>query len=171
MKELAMNRRNFAAGSAATLALLGGTISLWRAARPVSAHAEDFEVVKSDAEWRSILNDAQYAVLREESTERPGTSPLLEEHRKGVFHCAGCDLAAYSSETKYDSGTGWPSFWDSLPGAIGTKEDTSLFMTRVEVHCRRCGGHFGHIFDDGPPPTGKRHCLNGIALIFKPAVA
>jgi peptide-methionine (R)-S-oxide reductase len=150
-----MNRRSFLARTAATAVLLTGTSTLWRLARPIPANAENFEVVKSEAEWHQILNDAQYAVLRQESTEYPGTSPLLEEHRKGIFHCAGCDLAAYPSETKYESGTGWPSFWDSLPGAIGTKEDTSLFMTRVEVHCRRCGGHFGHIFDDGPPPPAS----------------
>jgi peptide-methionine (R)-S-oxide reductase len=166
-----MNRRTFLTGSAATIAALAGTAALWRIGAPMPASAESFEVVKTDAEWRAILNDAQYAVLRQEDTERPGTSPLLGEHRKGVFHCAGCDLPVYSSETKYESGTGWPSFWDSLPGAVGTKEDSSLFMTRIEVHCRRCGGHFGHIFDDGPPPTGKRHCLNGLALTFKPAVA
>jgi peptide-methionine (R)-S-oxide reductase len=164
-----MDRRSFLTQTVATAALLTGTAVLWRLARPAPAGAESFEVTKSDAEWHSILDDAQYAVLRKESTERPGTSPLLEEHRKGVFHCAGCDLAAYPSETKYESGTGWPSFWDALPGAIGTREDNSLFMTRIEVHCRRCGGHFGHIFDDGPPPTGKRHCLNGLALTFKPA--
>ncbi len=166
-----MNRRTFLTGSAAATAVLAGTTALWRIGAPMPASAESFEVVKTDAEWRSILSEAQYAVLRHEDTERPGTSPLLGEHRKGVFHCAGCDLPVYSSETKYESGTGWPSFWDSLPGAVGTKEDSSLFMTRIEVHCRRCGGHFGHIFDDGPPPTGKRHCLNGLALIFKPAVA
>jgi peptide-methionine (R)-S-oxide reductase len=166
-----MNRRTFITGSAAAFALLAGTTALWRMSRPVPASAETFEVVKTEAEWRAMLNDAQYAVLREEDTERPGTSPLLDEHRKGVFHCAGCDLAVYPSETKFESGTGWPSFWDSLPGAIGTKEDNSLFATRTEVHCRRCGGHFGHIFDDGPPPTGKRHCLNGLALTFMPAVA
>ena len=166
-----MDRRSFLTQTVATAALLTGTAVLWRLARPVPAGAESFEVTKSDAEWHSILDDEQYAVLREESTQRPGTSPLLEEHRKGVFHCAGCDLAAYPSDTKYESGTGWPSFWDSLPGAIGTREDNSLFMTRIEVHCRRCGGHFGHIFDDGPPPTGKRHCLNGLALTFKPATA
>jgi peptide-methionine (R)-S-oxide reductase len=108
-------------------------------------------------------------VLREEDTERAGTSPLDKETRAGVYHCAGCDLAAYSSEHKYDSGTGWPSFWQSLPGTIGTKEDNSLFATRTEVHCIRCGGHFGHIFDDGPEPTGMRHCLNGAALTFRAA--
>ena len=166
-----MNRRSFLTQTTTMIAALTGAASLWRLVRPVAASAESFEVVKSDAEWHAILNDAQYAVLREESTERPGTSPLLQEDRKGVFHCAGCDLAAYPSETKFESGTGWPSFWDALPGAIGTEEDTSLFMTRIEVHCRRCGGHFGHIFDDGPPPTGKRHCLNGLVLIFKPATA
>ena len=166
-----MDRRSFLTRTVATAVLLTGTAVLWRLARPAPADAESFEVVKSDAEWHAILDDAQYAVLRKESTERPGTSPLLKEHRKGVFHCAGCDLAAYPSETKYESGTGWPSFWDALPGAIGASEDNSLFMTRIEVHCRRCGGHFGHIFDDGPPPTGKRHCLNGLALTFKPATA
>ncbi len=166
-----MNRRTFLTGSSAAIAVLAGTAALWRIGAPMPASAESFEVVKTDAEWRAILSEAQYAVLRHEDTERPGTSPLLGEHRKGVFHCAGCDLPVYSSETKYESGTGWPSFWDPLPGAVGTKEDSSLFMTRIEVHCRRCGGHFGHIFDDGPPPTGKRHCLNGLALTFKPAVA
>ena len=166
-----MDRRSFLTQTVATAALLAGTAVLWRLGRPAPAGAESFEVVKSDAEWHAILDDAQYAVLRKESTERPGTSPLLEEHRKGVFHCAGCDLAAYPSETKYESGTGWPSFWDSLPGAIGAKEDRSLLMARTECHCRRCGGHFGHIFNDGPQPTGLRHCLNGLALTFKPAAA
>jgi peptide-methionine (R)-S-oxide reductase len=166
-----MNRRDFLYGSAAAFTLVAGGAALWRTQRPTDARAEAFEVMKTEAEWRGILTDAQYSVLREEATERAFTSPLNEEKRKGVFHCAGCDLPAYSSEAKYDSGTGWPSFWESLPDAVGTKEDNSLFATRTEVHCRRCGGHFGHIFDDGPPPTGKRHCLNGLALAFKPATA
>jgi len=127
-----------------------------------------FEVTRTEAEWKQILPPERYAVLREEHTERAFTSPLNDEKRKGIFHCAGCDLPVYSSETKYNSGTGWPSFWDSLPDAIGIKDDNTLFMTRTECHCRRCGGHFGHIFDDGPQPTGKRHCLNGLALTFKP---
>jgi peptide-methionine (R)-S-oxide reductase len=163
-----MKRRSFLFSGAA-IALLGGTTALWRMGTPTIARAESFEVTKTEEEWRALLSDAQYAVLREEDTEPAGTSPLNNEKRKGIFHCAGCDLPLYPSETKYESGTGWPSFWDSLPGAIGTKEDNSLFMTRTEVHCRRCGGHLGHIFDDGPPPTGKRHCLNGLALTFKPA--
>ena len=110
-------------------------------------------------------------MLRQEDTEYPGTSPLLHEKRKGTFNCAGCDLPLYSSETKFESGTGWPSFWEALPNAVGLKVDNSLFMARTEVHCRRCGGHLGHVFDDGPPPTGKRHCINGVALTFKPATA
>ena len=110
-------------------------------------------------------------MLRQEDTEYPGSSPLLHETRKGNFSCAGCDLPLYSSETKFDSGTGWPSFWEALPNAVGLKVDNSLFMARTEVHCRRCGGHLGHVFDDGPPPTGKRHCINGVALTFKPATA
>jgi peptide-methionine (R)-S-oxide reductase len=128
---------------------------------------EVFEVTKTEAEWRAILSPAQYAVLREEDTERPFTSPLNDEHRKGTFFCAGCDLPAFSSETKFNSGTGWPSFWQPLENAVGLREDKSFFMSRIEVHCRRCGGHFGHVFDDGPPPTGKRYCMNGLALTFR----
>jgi peptide-methionine (R)-S-oxide reductase len=128
-----------------------------------------FEITKTEAEWRAALSEEQYAVLREEATEPAFTSPLNDEKRRGTFHCAGCDLPVYSSDTKFDSGTGWPSFYEALPNAVGTKEDNSLFMTRTEVHCRRCGGHLGHIFDDGPEPTGMRHCINGVALAFKPA--
>lgn len=157
-----MQRRSFLLGSA-TVALAAALLP--RLSGQASA---GFEVTRTDAEWRAALTPAQFAVLRKEGTERPWTSPLLNEHRKGDFHCAGCDLAVYSSENKFDSGTGWPSFWQALPNAVGTRADNSLFMTRTEVHCRRCGGHLGHVFDDGPPPTGKRHCINGVALAFRP---
>ncbi|MGL4238044.1 peptide-methionine (R)-S-oxide reductase MsrB [Tabrizicola sp.] len=135
----------------------------------LGAAGESFEYVLTDAEWREKLGDLAYRVLREEATERPGTSPLDKETRAGIYHCAGCDLAAFSSETKYDSGTGWPSFWKPLPDAIRTREDGGLLGARTEVHCRRCGGHFGHVFDDGPEPTGLRYCMNGVALSFVPA--
>lgn len=143
------------AGASMALISLGG-----------ASAAESFEIVSSEAEWRRLLSADEYAVLREEATEKRYTSPLLAEKRAGFYHCKGCDLAVSSSEHKYDSGTGWPSFWQALPEAVGTKEDNSFFSTRMEVHCRRCGGHFDHILDDGPPPTGKRHCLNGLALSF-----
>ena len=130
-----------------------------------------FEVTKTAADWRRQLTPAQYYVLRDHGTERAGTSPLDHEKRRGTFHCAGCDLPVYSSDAKFDSGTGWPSFWKPLPNAIGTSEDNTFFTTRTEVHCRRCGGHLGHVFDDGPAPTGKRYCMNGVAMTFKPAVA
>ncbi len=138
---------------------------------PSQAHSADppgFEVTKTDAEWRKLLTNDQYQVLRKHDTERPGSSPLDAERRPGTFHCAGCDLPLYASQTKFDSGTGWPSFTAPLPSAIGTAVDRSLFGARTEVHCRRCGGHLGHVFDDGPPPTGKRYCMNGAAMIFKP---
>ncbi len=131
--------------------------------------AGKFEIELSDAQWRERLSPEAYKVLREHGTERAGTSPLDREKRRGVFHCAGCDLPLFDSATKFDSGTGWPSFFKPLENAIGTTEDRAFFMTRTEVHCRRCGGHLGHVFDDGPPPTGLRYCMNGVSLAFKPA--
>ena len=133
--------------------------------------AQDDRVVHSDAEWRATLTADQYAILREDGTERPFTSPLLHEERRGTFACAGCALDLFSSTTKFDSGTGWPSFWAPLNNAVNTKEDRSFGMTRTAVTCRRCDGHLGHVFDDGPKPTGLRYCMNGLALTFKPATA
>ena len=130
---------------------------------------EKFEVSHSEDEWRRRLSPEQYRVLREHGTERAGTSPLDREKRAGTFHCAACDLPLFRMEQKFESGTGWPSFFQPLENAVATREDRSLFMTRTEVHCRRCGGHLGHVFEDGPPPTGLRYCLNGVALTFKPA--
>ncbi|MBL8517728.1 MAG: peptide-methionine (R)-S-oxide reductase MsrB [Betaproteobacteria bacterium] len=123
----------------------------------------------SDEEWKKRLTPEQYQILRKEGTERAGSSPLNDEKRPGVFHCAGCDLALFTSDMKYDSGTGWPSFFTTLPGAFGTKTDFRLIYPRTEYHCARCGGHHGHVFNDGPKPTGQRWCNNGLALKFKPA--
>jgi peptide-methionine (R)-S-oxide reductase len=128
--------------------------------------AQSAEISHTDEEWRKLLTPEQYSVLREDGTERPFTSPLNHEKRQGRFSCAGCDLDAFSSTTKFDSGTGWPSFWAPLDGAIATKQDTSFGMARTAVNCRRCAGHLGHVFDDGPKPTGLRYCMNGVALKF-----
>jgi peptide-methionine (R)-S-oxide reductase len=151
--------------------LLSSTIGLTIGRIAALRAAQTFEVVHSDAEWRKLLTPVQYAVLRQASTERPFTSPLLDEHRHGTFACAGCELALFSSDTKFESGTGWPSFWAPLDGAIGKTQDTTFGMTRTAIHCARCGGHLGHVFDDGPKPTGLRYCMNGVALTFKPASA
>ena len=153
-----MYRRDFITLSIATLLSSG-------AARAQEA----FEVTRTDSEWRAMLTDLQYQVMRHEATERSGSSPLDQNYADGIYHCRGCDLALYASEAKYDSGTGWPSYFESLPNAIRTMDDRKLFSVRTECHCRRCGSHLGHIFDDGPQPTGKRHCLNGVSLVFRAA--
>ena len=146
-----------------------GARSRWIPKERRNQTGEKFEVTKSEAEWRKVLTGDQFLVLRKHETEPAGSSPLNDEHRTGTFACAGCDLPLFSSATKFDSGTGWPSFYAPLPNAVGTLEDHSYFAVRTEVHCRRCGGHLGHVFDDGPMPTGKRYCMNGTAMIFKPA--
>jgi peptide-methionine (R)-S-oxide reductase len=164
-----MTRRDMLLAGGSGLALLAA-YRVFGFPSPSDA-AETFEVVHSDAEWRSLLAPDRYSVLRLQGTERPFSSPLDHEQRAGIFDCAGCELPLFSSKTKYDSRTGWPSFWQPLDNAIGTADDTFLAMKRTEVHCRRCGGHLGHVFDDGPPPTGLRYCMNGLALTFKPATA
>jgi peptide-methionine (R)-S-oxide reductase len=156
----------FAAGAAALWGFR------WPGGNDAAAEAKKtFEIEKSNDDWRAILTPAQYSVLRQHGTERAGTSPLNAEKRKGVYACAGCELPLFSSETKYESGTGWPSFYQPLANAVGTSTDRSFLMTRTEVHCRRCGGHLGHVFDDGPKPTGLRYCMNGVALTFVPAAS
>lgn len=164
MTEFRIDRR-------ALFALAGtGAASLLLFGRSGGANAKTtFVVNHSPAEWRRILGPQRYAVLREAATERPYTSPLNKEHRRGTFVCAGCALPLFSSTTKFESGTGWPSFWKSLPRAVVTRPDRSLLMERTEVQCARCGGHLGHVFDDGPKPTGLRYCMNGLALNFRAA--
>ena len=133
---------------------------------PGSALAQTFEVTHTEAEWKKMLSKAEYKILRKKGTERPGSSPLNKEKRAGTFNCRGCNLALYSSETKYESGTGWPSFWAPIENAVLTRADNSFFMKRTEVICRRCGSHLGHVFKDGPKPTGLRYCMNGLAMTF-----
>ena len=133
------------------------------------ASTEAFEITKTEAEWRRSLMPEQFRVLRQHGTERAGSSPLDKEYGRGAYLCAACDLPLFASDTKFDSGTGWPSFWVPIEGAVRTSTDRKLFMTRTEVNCRRCGGHLGHVFEDGPEPTGLRYCMNGAALTFQPA--
>ena len=153
---------------AGSLAVIAGTS--WMRSGDATA-AGPYEIEKSDDEWRRLLTAPQFRVLRQHGTERPFSSPLNGEKRKGTFACAACELSLFSSDTKFESGTGWPSFYAPLAGAVGTSTDRSLFISRTEVHCRRCGGHLGHVFKDGPPPTGLRYCMNGAALAFVAAVA
>jgi peptide-methionine (R)-S-oxide reductase len=160
--------------------LLGGTALAGLAVLPFVTRAlaegtgpvpGEFEVTHTDDEWLAILGPEAFYVMRQQGTERPWSSALLEEHRDGTFKCAGCELPLFDAKTKFDSGTGWPSFWQPLDNAVGELRDDSLGMVRVEIHCRRCGGHLGHVFEDGPPPTGLRYCMDGVALKFEPATA
>ena len=176
-----MNRRAFLLGGGAVMVALVGTNipgkQVANAASDPLMTATTFghdlvtgpieKIERTEQEWRSLLSPEQFAILRKEATEHPFTSPLNNEKRVGTFHCAGCDLPLYRSETKFDSGTGWPSFYEAIKDTVATRTDYKLFLPRTEVHCARCGGHQGHIFNDGPQPTGNRHCINGIALNFK----
>ena len=168
MSEMVMDRRELI--GLGLVGVAGLALGLWSKSGHAAAKGH-FEVSYPDAVWRKKLSQPAYAVLRKEATEQPGTSPLLNEHRAGTFACGGCALPAFSSATKFDSGTGWPSFWQPLPNAVATSDDNMLGYKRTEVHCRRCGGHLGHVFDDGPKPTGLRYCMNGVALTFAPGKA
>ena len=156
--------------SAVAVGLGLGPLLLWlerESSAPARAAESHFPVTKTEDEWRRVLPPERFRILRGHSTERAFSSPLDQEHRRGTFFCAGCGHPLFASATKFDSGTGWPSFWTPLEGAIGTQVDRSLFMVRTEVHCANCGGHLGHVFDDGPGPTGLRYCMNGLSLVFR----
>ncbi len=162
-----MTRRTFAGLTAA----LAAHFATGTSSRAADAKTTKFEIVKSDEEWRKLLSSQQFYVLRQHGTERAGSSPLDKQTARGTYSCAGCDLPVFASETKYDSGTGWPSFYQPLENAVGTSVDSSYFSVRTEVHCRRCGGHLGHVFPDGPKPTGQRYCMNGVAMKFVASAA
>jgi peptide-methionine (R)-S-oxide reductase len=163
-----MERRTFIT-AAALIGAAGGFYYLSRRSTNMTTTPEEFEITKTEEEWRKILTPEQFSVLRKHGTERPGTSILDKEYGAGTFTCAGCDLPLFVAGTKFNSGTGWPSFNDPLPNAIATTVDRTMMMARTEVHCRRCGGHLGHVFNDGPKPTGLRYCMNGISMKFIPA--
>jgi peptide-methionine (R)-S-oxide reductase len=164
-----MKRRHLLEAAAVVVGAVWLSSYLTRRAKVMTtSQSEKFEVNKTEEEWRKILTPEQFRVLRKHGTERAGSSPLDKNYAKGIYVCAGCGQPLFTSETKFNSGTGWPSFYAPIEGAVGTSIDKSFFMTRVEVHCSRCGGHLGHVFDDGPAPTGKRYCINGVALNFQP---
>jgi peptide-methionine (R)-S-oxide reductase len=164
-----MNRRTLLLASLAPISAASAILLSSRESESIAKTLAKFEVTKTEAQWRKILTPEQFEILRKKGTERAGTSPLTEEHRKGKFTCAGCNLPLFTSETKFESGTGWPSFYAPIANAVKTSVDNSFGSTRTEVYCRRCGGHLGHVFDDGPKPTGLRYCMNGVAMKFIPA--
>jgi peptide-methionine (R)-S-oxide reductase len=169
MTDAILTRRNMLLGAAFGVLAAAGSVLAFTAAGAPTGPAKTFEVNHSDDEWRHLLTPQQYAVLRTAATEAPYSSPLNDEHRSGTFDCAGCGQALFSSTTKFDSGTGWPSFYRALNNAVLEQRDNSEGMSRTEVLCNRCGGHLGHVFNDGPPPTGLRYCMNGVAMGFRPA--
>jgi len=168
---MSISRRNLLLGGTAVAAIGAASLLFRQMPSDVRAAEGAFEVTKTDEEWKAQLDDASYRVLRHEDTEYPFTSPLNDEHRPGIFSCKGCDLPLFDASTKFDSGTGWPSFYQPLENAVGESTDYKIGYARTEVHCRRCGGHLGHVFPDGPPPTGLRYCMNGVSLTFTPKAA
>jgi peptide-methionine (R)-S-oxide reductase len=163
-----IKKRYFLQSGAAMLLTTLISDELFGSKNAIALTKDTFEITKTEAQWRAILTPEQFEVLRKSGTERPFSSPLDKQFGKGIYSCVGCKLPLFTSQTKFDSGTGWPSFYAPIKGAVGTTVDNSLFMSRIEVHCHRCGGHLGHVFDDGPKPTGKRYCMNGVVLKFTP---